>query len=537
MHPKPATEGWPLRWLRLALISLASWTGATAQTPTPTSPDEAWGPLFADVQRSRCFPDQKTFADAVPRTSIPSILEEYERAQRAGDDSFNVCDFVQTHFLLPEVQDLAVEPNASLIEHLHNLWPRLRRAPDQAVAGSSLLPLPHPYVVPGGRFREVYYWDTYFTMLGLRESGETELIESMVANFAYLLETFGHIPNGNRAYYLTRSQPPFFALMVELLAEIRGPEVYVRYLPALRREEAFWNDRTAPTQHRVRLPDGEILQRYYDMGDRPRAEAFVHDEEVAARADRSAGKVYRDLRSACESGWDFSSRWFRDGRNLASIQTLDLVPVDLNCLLFALEQTLQRACRASGEMDSAEEFGRAAAARRAAILKYCWSAEDGFFCDYNIRTQQRSADRTLAGVFPLFVGLAEPAQAEAVRDVIERDFLKAGGVVTTLKNTGQQWDAPNGWAPLQWTTIHGLRRYGHRQLAGEISRRWLELNRTVFERTGKMMEKYNVENLELEAGGGEYPGQDGFGWSNGVYLALSRGETEQTSTPPSVDRR
>ncbi len=190
-------------------------------------------------------------------------------------------------------------------------WNVLTRAPDVAVPGSSLLPLPYPYVVPGGRFREVYYWDSYFTMLGLCVSGREDLSESMVQNFAFLLRTYGLIPNGNRTYYLSRSQPPFFALMVELLAR-------------------------------------------------------------------------------------------------------------------------------------------------------------------------------------------------------------------KLVATGEQWDAPNGWAPLQWMAVQGLERYGQHALAVEVARRWIGLNRGVYARTGKLMEKYDVENLALPGGGGEYPTQDGFGWTNGVLLALLR---------------
>ena len=127
---------------------------------------------------------------------------------------------------------------------------------------------------------------------------------------------------------------------------------------------------------------------------------------------------------------------------------------------------------------------------------------------------------SLAGVYPLFVGMARQEQADSVADVIRNRFLKDGGLVSSLHHTGQQWDYPNGWAPLQWMAVKGLVDYGHNDLAGDIARRWVELNRDVFDRTGKMMEKYNVCDLSLEAGGGEYPLQDGFGWTNGVAVAF-----------------
>jgi alpha,alpha-trehalase len=387
-----------------------------------------------------------------------------------------------------------------------------------------LLPLPQPYIVPGGRFREIYYWDSYFTMLGLRESGHEDLIESMVANFAALIARYGHIPNGNRSYYLSRSQPPFFALMVEFLAEKKGDSAFRTYRDALSAEYDYWMDRTAPTQHVVTLPGGETLNRYYDQKNEPRPEAFALDEETAAKATGDRSAVYRHIRSAAESGWDFSSRWFADGKSLATIETTDVAPVDLNCLLYQLERTLARACELTGDAERRASLTVAAERRRQAILRYCWSPDDGYFFDFRLQTRQRSTAWTLAGVAPLFLQIATDAQARAVAANVREKFLQPGGVVTTLAQTNQQWDWPNGWAPLQWMTIRGLHFYGQEALAKEIAHRWIKLNRDVYARTGRMMEKYNVVDLSLAAGGGEYDAQDGFGWTNGVLLRLLREE-------------
>lgn len=513
------------RWrgLGLAVLMLAALgaKAAPATTATVRSPDRVYGTLFADVQRARVFPDQKTFPDCVPRGEPASIVAAYEAALRTGQP-VDLKAFVREHFLVPETRELALPPAPTLEAHLHQLWDALRRAPDKTVAGSSLLPLPNSYVIPGGRFREVYYWDSYFTMLGLRASGREALIESMVDNFAYLIERYGFIPNGNRSYYLSRSQPPFFAPMVELLAERKGDEVYRRLRDALQAEYAYWMDETFPTRHVVALPDGSRLNRYYDQQDAPRPEAFALDEATRQAAGAGTAGVYRQLRSAAESGWDFSSRWLGDGRSLATIETTELVPVDLNCLLYRLELTLAKAWRVTGDETRAKSLEEAAERRKRAVLQACWSEAQGFFFDFHHGRGQRAAACTLAGVAPLFFRLATPDQAAAVAKTLRERFLRPGGVVTSLSETGQQWDAPNGWAPLEWMTIQGLRNYGHDDLAEEIARRWIKLNRDVYRRTGKMMEKYNVEDLTLPAGGGEYPSQDGFGWTNGVLLKLLR---------------
>ncbi|MEI6947914.1 alpha,alpha-trehalase TreA [Paraflavisolibacter sp. H34] len=485
---------------------------------TVLTPDRLYGELFTAVQTGHIFPDNKTFVDCIPRKDPARILQAYRAARYTP--GFHLKTFVAENFHLPEAPgaDFAAK-ETEVTTHIHKLWNVLKRKSDSTVAGSSLLPLPHPYIVPGGRFREIYYWDSYFTLLGLKESGEDETITNMVRNFAFLIDTYGHIPNGNRTYYLSRSQPPFFSLMLDLLAEIRGPRVYTEHLQALQKEYRYWMDGTAPTRHVVKMPDGSTLNRYYDQLDIPRQEMYVADLETA-RAAKNRGGIYRQLRSAAESGWDFSSRWLADGRSLPTIRTTDLVPVDLNCLLYHLEQTLAKATALKGDSTASRRYGKLAEQRKAAINKYCWSARQGWYTDYNLSTKKHSPELSLAGTAPFFLEVAPAGRIFAAAENIRLRFLLAGGVVTTLKTTGQQWDAPNGWAPLQWMTITGLERYGQPALARTIAGRWIRLNLQVYARTGKLMEKYNVADTSLAAGGGEYPSQDGFGWTNGVLLAL-----------------
>jgi alpha,alpha-trehalase len=486
---------------------------------------EELSPLYEVVQTSGIFKDSKLFPDCKLKTTVEAVLFDYKVADESAD--FDLKLFVEKYFELPPDADSEYQSEEKPIEqHLENLWSVLQRQPNQDQEGlSTLLPLPYPYIVPGGRFREVYYWDSYFTMLGLRTHGRTDLIQNMVDNFAYLIDQHGFIPNGNRTYYLSRSQPPFFALMVQLLSEINGPEILLQYRHALEREYAFWMSgenvvtQDAPSHRRVvLLPNGSILNRYWDDKDTPRPEAYMEDEHLAQQSDRLPSATYRDIRAAAESGWDFSSRWFADGQNMATIQTTQLVPVDLNCLLYFLEKTLLQIYRQLPDRVPADVMKEKARLRKQAILDYCWDKETGFFFDYNIVSHSKSNSWNLAAAFPLFFNIATAEQAASTVEHFKNKFLQNGGLTTTLSDTGQQWDAPNGWAPLQWITYKGLLQYGHDTLANQIREHWKQLNERTYAETGKMMEKYNVQDIEVKAGGGEYPNQDGFGWTNGVYL-------------------
>ncbi len=501
-------------------------TTTVKETKQTMSPDERYGELFAAVQMARVFPDGKTFVDCEPKYPTDQILEAYEAQKK--DPDFNLEDFVKENFDLPErpITDYQTDRNDSAEEHVEELWDVLTRQSDTMDVGS-LIPLPKPYIVPGGRFREIYYWDSYFTMLGLQVSNRGDIIENMVDNFAYLIDLLGFIPNGNRTYYMSRSQPPFFAMMVRVLAEMKGDEVYTKYFPQLRKEYEFWmegSDKQMDTTrwaHRrfVQLEEGK-LNRFWDDRNVPRPESYREDVETAEKSGRPVEEVYRELRAGAESGWDYSSRWFKDGRTLATIHTTEIIPVDLNALLYNLEKTLEKAYTLKQDTVNAILYTQRANARKQAIIRYCWNPTSGFFEDYDFVAKTFTGKRSLAGAFPLFFKIADDKQAAAVAKSIERDFLKPGGVVSTLTNTGQQWDAPNGWAPLQYMTIEGLRNYGHDALAREIKQRWVALNDKIYKNTGKMLEKYNVMDLTLEAGGGEYPVQDGFGWTNGVLLKL-----------------
>lgn len=483
------------------------------------SPADNFGELFIQVQLQKIFPDGKTFADAQPKAAPDAIMQDYLQQRPTTKDALR--QFVQDHFDLPSTPSaVSTDEHLPLLTHINSLWSQLQRAPNEAVAFSSSLTLPYHYIVPGGRFREVYYWDTYFTLLGAAADGHKDLVDAMLNNFVSLIERYGHIPNGTRTYYLSRSQPPFFALMLNLTQTPTRAQ-----LDALIAEHNYWmagkncvDSKTIACARVVRMADGSLLNRYWDDRDTPRDESYAEDVATAAHSTHKAG-IYRHLRAAAESGWDFSSRWLREPKDLSSIYTTDIVPVDLNSLLWFQEKQIATLCQQFHDADCATDYQQRSVSRATAIHKYLWLPAQRRFADFDSKTQSRTHTLSAATLYPLFVGLATQAQAKAVGRTTRQHLLAQGGLRTTQIASGQQWDKPNGWAPLQWIAVTGLRNYGEDALAKEIAARWITTVNIAYKDTGKLLEKYDVEERR-PGGGGEYPLQDGFGWTNGVVRAL-----------------
>lgn len=505
--------------------------------PKPPTPHELYGDLFVAVQMSRVYADGKSFVDARPRVLPAVIRERYANEHRLP--GFSLTEFAHAHFELATHASPA-GPRTEIREHIHALWPQLVRLHPSAIDGDSLLPLPRPYVVPGGRFQELYYWDSYFTMLGLVVDGRRDLATDMLADFAELLRRYGFIPNSSRSYMLSRSQPPFFFKMVELLHADDPAAGFERYLPELLREHAFWMDGEASLgagqAHRrvLRTSDGALLNRYWDDRDTPREESWREDVESAAAApERPAQEVWRDLRAGAESGWDFSSRWCADPARIETIETTAIAPVDLNALLCGLEQAIAAGATRKGDAALAAGFEARASERAHLLRTLFWTGEpldegqgQGHFADFRWRQPRTMRPLTAAALMPLFLGIATPGQAATMAIQTARQLLGANGLLTTAQTSGQQWDAPNGWAPLQWIAAQGLARYGHDALACEIAGRWCASVRRVFQATGRLLEKYDAAQ-DRPGGGGEYETQDGFGWTNGVYVAFQDGLLRQ----------
>lgn len=348
--------------------------------------------LFDAVQRSGIFEDQKMMTDAVPLFPIAQINNDYENTK--GRPDFDLKDFVMSHFdFLGARVSVQRKDHLPIREHIEKLWDELTRTAYEE--RGTLLKLPKPYIVPGGRFNEFFYWDSYFIMLGLKASGRVEMMENIVENCSFLIQNVGFVPNASRTHFLSRSQPPYFSLMLDLLFEtIRDEEIYIKYYETLEKEYDFWMngeewlESNSSVKRVVRTAKGDILNRYYDAENAPRPESYLIDIEDHEKT--TGDEFYRNIRSACESGWDFSSRWFADGQNIQTIETLNLAQVDLNCLLWHLEMTLAKSSALQNLKEKENYFTERAASRRQMINTYFWDENTKIYKDYHTKKKHKN---------------------------------------------------------------------------------------------------------------------------------------------------
>lgn len=473
--------------------------------------------LFHAVQSAEIFPDQKTFADAIPRLA-PEAIDQAYLAEKSKPD-FDLKAFVLAHFSLPEYVGgdvLRDDKNRMLPiqEYIENSWTILTRANVVKDICDTEIQLPSPFVVPGGRFREMFYWDSYFTALGLVKHKRYDLLFALANNCVYFIRQFGYIPNGSRTYFIGRSQVPVFILIVDLICRYVHRDAWRDYLPELETEYAWWMQTHAVQEQ------GHLLNRFYQAVPQPRPEAYLKDLHLVQDLSTDQQKVaFQHLRAACESGWDFSSRWNKDPHNMSTIRCADIAPVDLNCLLYLYERKFSQWYQHLLNKEKADTYMQKAKARAQAIRTLFYNPEHEFYTDYILQEGQ-SSQLTLAGLFPLYVGLATTQQAHHIIKIIQDKFLYSGGLVTTLFQSGQQWDYPNGWAPLQWIAAEAMRIYHADDLSQTIATRFCSLVESTYQSTGCILEKYNVVETQNKPQDGEYEVQTGFGWTNGVYMAL-----------------
>jgi alpha,alpha-trehalase len=404
---------------------------------------------------------------------------------------------------------------------------------------SGLLYLPGPYVVPGGRFNEMYGWDSYFILLGLLRDGQPALAKSMTDNFLYEVEHYGKVLNANRTYYLMRSQPPFLSRMV--LDVYRGTgdtEWLKRSLPELERYYEYWTREPHFTPQTG-------LSRYYGGADQPAPEVVFGERDEAGKNhydrvrayyrthevteydlsefyDKQTGELkplfFVGDRAMRESGFDPSARF-----GPFSVSIINYNTVDLNSLLYRMEMDMSAIFSVLDEPRRAETWAERAAARAGSIRRLMWDQKAGLFFDYNFVQKQRSGYHFLTTFYPLWAGLATQEEASAVAAHLAI-FEQNGGLETSDRVTGNQWDAPFGWAPLQIIAIEGLRRYGFQDAAERLSLRFLSMIVRDFAQHQTIKEKYNVVEGKSDLGAGIKFGytsnEIGFGWTNAAFLML-----------------
>jgi alpha,alpha-trehalase len=417
----------------------------------------------------------------------------------------------------------------------------LRTLPAEALGMTDhgLLYLPQPYVVPGGRFNEMYGWDSYFIERGLLRDGKVEKARQLVDDHLYEVARYGMVLNANRSYYLSRSQPPFLTRMILAVYERTHDRDWLRStLPAVERTYALWT-------HEPHLVPATGLSRYWDFGSGPAPEVVsserdaegrthyervrdyfrthaVTDYDVAQYYDRAHDALtplfFKGDRSMRESGFDPSNLFGQ-----FNVDVIHYVPVCLNSLLYQLERDAARIAELLGDRTTVATWNARAERRRARIDRYLWDEQAGLYYNYDFQTGKRRPYDFATTFYPLWVGLASPEQARRVTANLPR-FEAACGLRTSTTTTGNQWDAPFGWAPLQLIAVEGLRRYGYREEADRLARKFVALVTDDFAQQGTIVEKYDVERCGSDVSGairfGYRSNEVGFGWTNGTVLEL-----------------
>ncbi len=510
-----------------------------------SSPFQLYGELFRDVQMNQVFTNSKQFADSEPKLAPEEIVNKYlrlkdsllkgipRRLRKKGLPVDVIKQFVADYFeTTPPVNDSSLrgDTSANLELAIKNLWKPLTCSLPVTKKGSSLIALPHPYVGMGSYLNEMHYWESYFIMLGLEVSGQEQLVEHMVNNFAYLIDVFGHIPATNRTYSLSFSEPPFFSLMIDLLANMKGDSIYFKYLPYLEKEYLFWMDgadsikKNTRYKRLVKFDDGTVLNRYGDGMEMPREEFYREDVQFAENINRTKKDYWLSMRAACESGWFLSSRWLKDIQKSESVEASNLLPVDLNSLLLHLEVTLRNIYRSKGETQKVLFYAERILNREVKMDFLFWNKELAFYCDYDIEKKQASKKLTLAGVFPLLFKdryrAIDPERVQNMVEALKSHLLFEGGARNTTLTAAQPfWDAPYGSAPLQWALITALENYGYHSMAEKIALDWVNLSLDVYSQIGRLLNHYDVVNTTLRYDFNTQSPTD-MACSNGLFLYL-----------------
>ncbi|XP_072763574.1 trehalase [Anoplolepis gracilipes] len=517
------------------------------------------GPLLKTVQLAGIFNDSKTFVDLYQLHNPDVTVNNFNALMKATNNSPNrseVAKFVSENFAMQDELDNSTLPdwkeNPTILKNIQDpqfrewarrlnyIWKTLaRKIKDDVMIDPqrhSLIYVNHTFIVPGGRFREFYYWDSYWIIEGLLLCDMPITVKGMLENFLSMVERFGFVPNGGRVYYLSRSQPPLLIPMVAKYYDYTKDRDFLKQnIAVLDKEFEYWqNEKTVNV-----IKDGKAYRvaRYVTNSNGPRPESYKEDYRVAQQLpEERRGELYNDLKAAAESGWDFSYRWcIRTDRNanlsLINVSTSDIIPVDLNAILQRNALLLVHFHSILGNVEKALEYSKIAMDYQAAIDNVLWNEDEGIWLDYDTRNKRSRNTFYTSNLSPLYTMSYNRSRStdyalKAISYLKKNQIdLYFGGTPTTLNYTGEQWDFPNAWPPLQSFLILGLYRTDVKEamvLANTLAGRWLRSNYIGYDEYGKMFEKYNAIHPGEGGGGGEYGVQEGFGWTNGVVLEFLR---------------
>ncbi|XP_035793158.1 trehalase-like isoform X1 [Anopheles albimanus] len=528
------------------------------------------GELLRTVQMSEIYPDSKTFVDMKMRKSPNETLaafQEFMAAQNNAPTNAKLLEWVEQNFEKPGAEFESWIPgdwkeNPRFLERikdtdlrefasqLNQIWHQLGRKMTADVALNpdlySIIHVDNPVIVPGGRFREFYYWDSYWIVKGLLLSEMYSTTKGMLENFLSIIQRFGFIPNGGRIYYSMRSQPPLLCGMVKSYVDATNDTQFaIDAVETLEREFQFFMN------NYVTEVNNHHLATYGYKSSGPRPESYREDVNTASVFQREEDKqdYYCELKAAAESGMDFSSRWFiKDGTNAGNLTDLkcrSIVAVELNAILYwnaliiaefyGLRNDIQSADKKREYLEKADELKKA-------INAVLWDAEEGAWFDYDLINKKLRKYFTPTNLSPLWVGCydkTDTALPKQILGYIERLKLDQypGGVPNTLQNTNEQWDFPNVWAPMQHMLVMGLDSLDSKEakeLAFQWGQRWVRGNYIAYNKTRAMFEKYDAQELGGHGGGGEYDVQTGFGWTNGAAMDLMNKYGDRMTTAHAV---
>ncbi|KAF2730745.1 glycoside hydrolase [Polyplosphaeria fusca] len=631
----------PLRTLLLATLPLAAALYQNGSVTAPCdSPIYCYGDLLKEIELARPFEDSKTFVDLPTTRPQDEVLRAFNNLSRPITNNTALTDFLLEYFgeagselealptdqleteaetLLNNIDSATV---ADFVSQVIDIWPDLTRryvgAGNCSGCVTSFLPVNRTFVVAGGRFREPYYWDSFWIIEGLlRTRGSfTQIALNIIENFLDFVEEFGFVPNGARRYYLNRSQPPLLTQMVRVYVEYtQNATILGRALPLLEKEYQFWtNNRTVELQRNGKM---HSLNHYAVLNTQPRPESYYEDYVTATNAtyynedgemfnatepldETQIARLYANLASGAESGYDYTSRWLKNPADavtdtyfpLRSLNTVNIIPVDLNSILYANEITLAEFHQRQGNFSRASHYAARAAARSEAMTAFLWDEEHYSYFDYNLTSGAKNT-YTLADNSSISLDLEAPAGSQvafnpaqfypfwtgaaperikndpsAIRRVFSRiEALlddRAGAIAASNLITGQQWDEPNVWPPLQYIIMKGLLNTPIASTAGgnqssdyvwtqeialRLAQRYLDSTFCTWRVTGGstadlpkldglpdsengiMFEKYADNSTIAAGGGGEYEVVEGFGWTNGVLIWAADVFGQQLKTP------